>query len=76
MGAIRSRAGARLFADAQLAKWRASESKRAAQRRNARARPWQAHGQTGVTGLISNGYAGVRVARREEAPADGKGQAA
>ena len=65
MGAIRSRAGARLFADAQLAKWRASESKRAAQRRNARARPWQAHGQTGMTGLIGNGYAGGRVARKE-----------
>ena len=32
---------------------------------DARARPWQAHGQTGMTGLISNGYAGVRVARKE-----------
>ena len=68
MGAIRSRACARLFADAQLAKWRAAESKRAARRRNARARPWQARGQTAVTGLISNDYAGARVARREEAP--------
>jgi hypothetical protein len=63
MGAIRSRAGARLFADAQLAKWRAAESKRAARRRASR--PWQAHGQTGMTGLISNGYAGGRVARKE-----------
>jgi hypothetical protein len=68
MGGIRSRAGARLSADAQRAKWQAAEARRAAARRNARARPWQAAGLGGVAGLISNGYAGARVARREEAP--------
>ena len=66
MGGTRARVGARLSADAQVARLRAAEAKRAGRRGNGRDWPRQVHGCGGAAGLISIRSAGTDARRDQE----------
>jgi hypothetical protein len=66
MGGVRSRVGARLSADARVARLRAAEAKRAGRRGNGRDWPRQVHGRGGAAGLINIRSAGTDARRNEE----------